>query len=177
MVTQNERELIDAKPAAGGAGFLAADGILELPQEAAPEVPALDIEDAEMSDDCEPAEAVEAPEENLPQAEGSVKAEDLSGSSTSVGRVELASEREQKRQVRSGMFFEKKQKERREKREKPKAKRPKDLEREVVRTPVLPALDPDLDDFRSPAITCPAPIAEEPDFGLSCGTRDQKEAT
>ena len=180
MVTQNERELIDATPAAGGAGFLdlrqrptpPAEGFpeeplpaqeaLEAPKDGAAETPAL--RDAEMSEGYEPTEAVESADENMPKEGGSVKAEDLSASSTSMARMKLESEREQKREIRSGLFFEKKQKERKALKEQQKVQRLKDLEREAVTTPVFPEFDPDLDDFRSPATTRPAPIPEEPEM-------------
>ena len=117
-----------------------------------------------MSEGYEPTEAVESADENMPKEGGSVKAEDLSASSTSMARIQVESEREQKREIRSGLFFERKQKERKALKEQQKVQRLKDLEREAVTTPVFPEFDPDLDDFRSPATTRPAPIPEEPEI-------------
>jgi hypothetical protein len=69
---------------------------LEAPKDGAAETPAL--RDAEMSEGYEPTEAVESADENMPKEGGSVKAEDLSASSTSMARIQLESERESKRE-------------------------------------------------------------------------------
>ncbi len=122
LITSNETSLIDAMPAAGGAGFL------DLRQRPTPPpegfVDPENVEDEAMKpkhDDDEGGNPGDyqlsiAPslgpldDENPNRLAGDAKvrdaSEDLSASSTSMPRMQLESERETKRELRSSEFFQ-----------------------------------------------------------------------
>ena len=181
MVVNNEQELIDATPAAGGTGFLdlrkAPLPVWEAedtePVNEHQEMPAVD--DAQPDVPGEPSAAVErelrAVEDEVPQQ---MEPEDLSSSSTSMARMRLESDREQRRSIRSSDFFNRREEERRAK----KARRMMPFEQQrmmaedrqrtqVARPPeeipAGPEYDVDLDDYRTKPARQLSPLVEVED--------------
>ena len=89
---------MDAQPAAGGGGFI------DLRSSPVPEASPVSAE--------APAQADPAPRDALAiePAATAESGEDLSASSTSLGRMALESERERKRELQKWEFFERKSK-------------------------------------------------------------------
>ena len=162
-VVAREHELVDASPAAGGTSFI------DLRKAPAPGPAALPI----------PEEGEEAAVEEPPAEEEILQeqTEDLSASSTSMGRMHLESERERKRELRSSEFFSKKQEERRQQREEKRRRieeggpAPAAPMEEVI-TPDLGGeaegpemeFDPELDDYHQSRPTRQlSPLVEDPE--------------
>ena len=110
-VVAREHELIDATPAAGGTSFI------DLRKAPAPGPAALPIQEAEDETREEVPEGDNGGDIFLEEAQ-----EDLSASSTSMARMHLESERERKRELRSGEFFQRREEERRQQREEKRRK-------------------------------------------------------
>ena len=104
-VVGSEMELLDATPAAGGTGFIDLRSQPKPPEEGFPEDVGQEdqIEDEKQEDFAEGQDV--APKEVVP-------AEDLSSTSTSMGRMRLESQMEERRQLRSSRFFQQRQDER-----------------------------------------------------------------
>ena len=108
MVASNETTLLDAMPAAGRTSFLdirsrpvpPSEGFpQDMPSDSKPE-----LEEKKADEEYTPSEPRPADEQPPQQSDR----EDLSASSTSMGRMELESERDRKCSIKSYEFFEEK---------------------------------------------------------------------
>jgi len=163
MVTSNETTLMDAMPAAGGTGFLDIRSRPIPPEAGFPEEETLPEEQRfEEKKDEEREKQQEAQKEEEQRAEASDLGS-LSASSTSMARIELESEREKKRSVKSYNFFEA-QRQKRLKKASAMEKIPDLPFAEALETPVGPDYDPDLHDYHQHQPTeGPPPIPEAVD--------------
>ncbi len=175
LITSNEMSLIDAMPGAGGAGFLDLRQRPVPPPEGFADPEGVEDEkmeprkddDGEMSEGYQPtskAPSVDLFDEENPNAQagdakGREASEDLSASSTSMARMQLESERERKRELRSGEFFQRQQdKRQRLSRRRPSATSTLPLPpvREGLDVPVGPSFDPELEpDLGAPPLPAP----------------------
>ena len=103
-VVGTEMELLDAKPAAGGTGFIDLRSQPKPPEEGFPEEEAQEEEEEERREQAE-ERAEAAPREVAEE-------EDLSSASTSMARIRMESEMEERRQLRSARFFQQRHEER-----------------------------------------------------------------
>ena len=175
MAVNHEQDLIDATPAAGGAGFL------DLRKAALPE----GLEPSEHDEvEAEPLEeptgvpmdeAAEEPvipetavpetpveEENQPMP---IAPEDLSSSSLSMARMRLESDRAARRATRSGDFFNMRERQRREQREKRLEEMRQRAEAAAnamppENVPVGPEWEPELDDYHTRPTRQLSPVVE-----------------
>ena len=177
LITSNETSLIDAMPAAGGAGFLdlrqrptpPTEGFVD-PENVEDEVmnPKDGNDKGEDSDDYQPSIAPVVEDENPNRLAGNAEvhdaSEDLSASSTSMARMQLESERERKRELRSSEFFQNQQEKRqRLSRRKSTTTSAPPLQpiREGLDVPVGPPYDPELDDYHQAEPNLGAPFASK----------------
>lgn len=178
LITSNETSLIDAMPAAGGAGFLdlrqrptpPTEGFVD-PENVEDEVmnPKDGNDKGEDSDDYQPSIAPAVEDENPNRLAGNAEvhdaSEDLSASSTSMARMQLESERERKRELRSSEFFQNQQEKRqRLSRRKSTTTSAPPLQpiREGLDVPVGPPYDPELDDYHQAEPNLGAPLPQAP---------------
>ena len=103
-VVGTEMELLDAKPAAGGTGFIDLRSQPKPPEEGFPEEEAQEEEEEERREQAE-ERAEAAPREVAEE-------EDLSSASTSMARIRMESEMEERKQLRSARFFQQRHEER-----------------------------------------------------------------
>ena len=164
-----ESELIDATPAAGGTGFIDLRGAPKPPDEWPQEVES-DEQKEETEKRTEEAREEEQEEqeaeETLPLEEPEAKdgVEDLSSSSTSMGRIALESRREMKREMKSFEFFDRRERERKRlKGQKEEPARPSAVEVPVPADEDL-EFDPDRHDYHQAKPSSSLdPIAEGPE--------------
>ena len=109
-----ESELIDATPAAGGTGFIDLRGAPKPPDEWPQEAESDEQKDETERRTEDVREEEQEAEEILPLEEPRANdgVEDLSSSSTSMGRIALESRREMKREMKSFEFFDRRERER-----------------------------------------------------------------
>ena len=159
-----EMELLDSQPPAGGTGFIdlrrkpkpPAEGFPEVEdqEEDQPMLPAQDVaeppSDAPAGDDeLARGEPPAGTPGSVPEQPASDATEDLSASSTSMGRIRLESERDARRAVKSSAFFKKRDDARRKKQGEERKKYRSELQSPML-DPVLvpvPEYDPDVDDY------------------------------
>lgn len=109
-IVSKENELINASPAAGGTGFIDLRGAPLPKGQLDPPLDDVKEENEELMDDDGGGGLL--PEEDVPECPPPGP-EELSSSSTSMARMHLESEREQKRTLKSSAFFDKKARSRR----------------------------------------------------------------
>ena len=178
-IVDQERELIDAMPAAGGTGFI---DLRKTPlppaltEGAIADVPESQQEDDDMGIPIEgleqPPQRVEEPsseEQAAPAPVDNVSSEDLSASSTSMARMKLESDRDQRRMLKSSEFFDKRARERREARERrqsdfEEAERLREQQRQAEATPIEEdVFDEELHDYHQSRPTRQlTPVVEDP---------------
>eukprot|EP00435_Cladocopium_sp_Y103_P040884 s349_g11.t1 len=168
-VVSKETELMDSTPGAGGTGFIDLRG--------SPTPPMITEESADPENGDQ--ETVEQPKplEDVPERPIAEPAEDLNSSSTSMARIQLESDREQKRSLKSHEFFDRMAKQRRmAKQLQPAAELSSlpSLRPEEIPIPEDEEFDPEADDYhqalpstttmtrqRSPFLVDPAAEASE----------------
>ena len=164
----NELELLDAQPAAGGTGFVDLRSQPKPPLEGFPDGGS----EGEKSGQDQMEETVENEEMDLKplqtvaqhesQPEHPLK-DDLSSSSTSMARMRLESEREQRRSLKTASFFDTKERQRRAKRTVAAPEDESAGERSAEDVPIQD-WDPEFDDYHqsAPPASLPAIVEDEP---------------
>ena len=135
-VVSGETELMDSMPAAGGTGFIDLRG--------SPTPPAID-DQVEAGKEGQ-LEAIADEPQVPPEAPESIalpEVEDLSSSSTSMARMQLESDREQKRSLKSYDFFDRQRKQRKSQSFPTTSK----IKPEDIPIPEDDEFDPDKDDY------------------------------
>ena len=124
MIVSQESELIDSTPPAGGTGFIDLRKAPVPPEPLAIEDQEPEVRDQEGApteyEPTEPADDVPDGGEVLGEpmtGPGQPAADDLSSSSTSMARMQLESDRMQRRSLQSSEFFRKREWERQSQRE------------------------------------------------------------